>query len=73
MTGIIKNFLLHLIRFYQFAISPNFPSVCRFYPSCSAYAYQAISKYGALKGLYLSFRRILRCHPLHSGGFDPIP
>ncbi|MBF0449405.1 MAG: membrane protein insertion efficiency factor YidD [Candidatus Magnetomorum sp.] len=69
----MKYILLKTIRFYQFAISPFFPSVCRFYPTCSAYACQAISKYGAFKGLYLSIHRILRCHPFHPGGFDPIP
>jgi hypothetical protein len=73
MSGIIKYILLKTIYFYQFAISPFFPSVCRFYPSCSVYAYQAISTYGSVKGLYLSINRILKCHPFHPGGFDPIP
>ena len=73
VSDIIKNILLKTIRFYQFAISPFLPSVCRFYPSCSAYAYQAISTYGTVKGLSLSIFRILKCHPFHPGGFDPIP
>ena len=61
------------IRFYQLAISPMTPSVCRYYPSCSNYAIEAIDKYGALKGGWLAMRRILRCHPFRPGGFDPVP
>lgn len=61
------------IRFYQLAISPMTPSVCRYYPSCSNYAIEAIDKYGALKGGWLAIRRILRCHPFRPGGFDPVP
>lgn len=64
---------LFLIRFYQIAISPFFPPSCRFYPTCSAYSYQAISKYGPFKGGYLALKRILRCHPQNPGGFDPVP
>jgi putative membrane protein insertion efficiency factor len=62
-----------LIRFYQKALSPHFPSSCRYYPTCSAYAYEAVEKYGVVRGLILAFRRILRCHPFHPGGFDPVP
>jgi putative membrane protein insertion efficiency factor len=65
-------FLL-LIRLYQIVISPLFPASCRFHPTCSAYAYEALSKYGPLKGLYLAARRIIRCHPMSPGGFDPVP
>jgi hypothetical protein len=61
------------IRFYQLAISPMMPAACRYYPSCSNYAIQAIDKYGALKGGWLAVRRILRCHPFRPGGFDPVP
>ncbi|HQL33038.1 MAG TPA: membrane protein insertion efficiency factor YidD [Treponemataceae bacterium] len=61
------------IRVYQKAISPLFPPSCRFYPTCSAYAYEAIQKHGPLKGLLFSIKRILRCHPFHKGGFDPVP
>ena len=61
------------IRFYQLAISPMTPSVCRYYPSCSNYAIEAIDKYGAMKGGWLAIRRILRCHPFRPGGFDPVP
>jgi putative membrane protein insertion efficiency factor len=62
-----------LIRFYQNAISPHIPASCRYYPTCSAYAYEAVRKYGVFRGLHLAFRRILRCHPFHPGGFDPVP
>jgi hypothetical protein len=61
------------IRFYQLAISPMMPAACRYYPSCSNYAIEAIDKYGALKGGWLAIRRILRCHPFRPGGFDPVP
>ncbi|MCE5256246.1 MAG: membrane protein insertion efficiency factor YidD [Spirochaetaceae bacterium] len=64
---------LFLIKVYQIAISPLFPPSCRFYPTCSHYAYEAVSKYGPLKGGYLATRRILRCHPRNPGGYDPVP
>ncbi|MCE1158977.1 MAG: membrane protein insertion efficiency factor YidD [Spirochaetia bacterium] len=64
---------LALIKLYQIAISPLFPPSCRFYPTCSVYSYQAIAKYGPFKGLWLAFRRILRCHPHNPGGYDPVP
>ncbi|MEE4357727.1 MAG: membrane protein insertion efficiency factor YidD [Desulfococcaceae bacterium] len=69
----LKTVLLALIRLYQCVISPVLGPSCRFYPSCSHYAYQAISRYGLRKGLALSLKRILRCHPFHPGGFDPVP
>jgi putative membrane protein insertion efficiency factor len=69
----MKNILLVLIKFYQSAVSVHFPSVCRYYPSCSAYAYEAVSKYGILRGCWMSVKRILRCHPFHHGGYDPVP
>ncbi|MBW1759145.1 MAG: membrane protein insertion efficiency factor YidD [Deltaproteobacteria bacterium] len=65
--------ILIFIRAYQSILSPVFGPTCRFYPSCSEYAYQAVFRYGPLKGLYLALKRILRCHPFHPGGFDPIP
>ena len=68
-----KSILLFLIRCYRRFISPLFPPCCRFYPTCSTYAMQAIEKYGALKGGWLALRRILRCHPFHPGGYDPVP
>ena len=70
----MKKLLLRLIRFYQRGISPNAPPRCRFYPTCSAYAYEAITKYGAVKGSWLALKRFLRCHPFHKGDFyDPVP
>jgi uncharacterized protein len=64
---------LNLIRFYQRFISPLTPPSCIYTPSCSTYAYQAIGKYGVLKGGWLALRRILRCHPWGPGGYDPVP
>jgi putative membrane protein insertion efficiency factor len=72
MTAVQKMALL-AIRFYQKAISPYFPPSCRFYPTCSAYAYEAVEKYGIFRGSILAARRILRCHPFHPGGYDPVP
>jgi uncharacterized protein len=65
--------LLFLISVYRKYLSPLKPPSCRFYPTCSEYALEAIAKYGALKGLYLAVRRVIRCHPLNPGGFDPVP
>jgi len=70
---LVRFFVLKSIRFYQYAISPLFPPCCRYVPTCSAYAYEAVQKYGIFKGLYLALRRILRCHPFHPGGYDPVP
>ena len=70
----MKQLLLTLIDFYQRWISPAFPGKCRFRPTCSQYAIEAIEKYGAIKGAYLALRRILRCHPFDKGDmFDPVP
>lgn len=69
----MRQVLRKLIRFYQYIVSPLLGPRCRFYPSCSCYADEAIEHYGALKGSYLAVRRILRCHPWHTGGFDPVP
>jgi hypothetical protein len=66
--------LLAIIRLYQMTISKGIPSnTCRFYPTCSHYGYQAIYKYGALKGSWMALGRILRCQPFNPGGFDPVP
>jgi hypothetical protein len=62
-----------LIRGYQRFVSPALPPSCRFYPSCSQYALEAVTRYGALKGTWLAARRLVRCHPFHPGGFDPVP
>ena len=69
----MKRLLLALVRFYRRAISPLRPPCCRYTPTCSQYALEAIEKYGALKGGWLAFRRILRCNPFHKGGYDPVP
>ena len=70
----MKKFLLCLIRFYQRNVSPCFPARCRFRPTCSAYAVEAISKYGAVKGGWLALKRFLRCHPFYKGDiYDPVP
>lgn len=68
----MKNFIIRIIRFYQRYLSPLKLPSCRFYPTCSEYAAQAVKKYGVIIGLYKAGRRILRCHPLHPGGFDPV-
>lgn len=69
----MKKLLIGLVRFYQKAISPLTPPSCRFYPTCSHYGVEALEKHGALKGSYLAVRRILKCHPFHEGGIDPVP
>lgn len=69
----MKALLLALIRAYQFLLSPWIGNQCRFYPTCSAYAADAIRCHGSLKGSWLAARRICRCHPWHPGGFDPVP
>lgn len=69
----MTRFFLVLIRAYQRFVSPLTPPVCRFYPSCSSYAADAIARHGPWKGGYLAVRRLLRCHPLHPGGYDPVP
>jgi putative membrane protein insertion efficiency factor len=65
--------LISLIRFYRYGVSPLLGSNCRFYPTCSCYAQEALERHGAVRGVYLSARRILRCHPWHPGGYDPVP
>jgi putative membrane protein insertion efficiency factor len=64
---------LAAIKFYKIAIAPLKPPSCRFYPSCSSYAFEAIEKHGIFRGGALALKRILRCHPLNPGGFDPVP
>ena len=72
-TTVFARVLIWPIRGYQRFISPLFPPVCRFYPSCSAYAVEALRVHGALYGLWLGVRRIARCHPFNPGGLDPVP
>jgi putative membrane protein insertion efficiency factor len=69
----MTKLVLLAIRFYQRFISPGLPAACRFYPSCSEYGYEAIARYGIIRGGVLTLRRLLRCHPFHPGGFDPVP
>lgn len=69
----MKQILIKLIRFYQIVISPLKPPSCRFYPTCSHYGLEAIKVHGAVKGIWLTLIRILKCHPFHPGGFDPVP
>lgn len=69
----LSRLFLALIQIYQWCVSPFLGVRCRFYPSCSAYAAEAIQQHGALRGLWLALCRLARCHPLHPGGFDPVP
>ncbi|WP_110114209.1 membrane protein insertion efficiency factor YidD [Bacillus sp. CGMCC 1.16541] len=69
----LAKFFLAVIRFYQKAISPLKPPTCRFYPTCSHYGLQAIKRFGAIKGGWLTIKRILKCHPFHPGGIDEVP
>ncbi|WP_432695766.1 membrane protein insertion efficiency factor YidD [Marinobacterium sp. YM272] len=71
--NLLVGFLTLVIRAYQYLISPFLGSNCRFYPSCSSYAIEAIRSHGPLKGSWLALRRILRCHPFSEGGIDPVP
>jgi putative membrane protein insertion efficiency factor len=68
-----KKIFISVIRFYQVVISPIKPPSCRFYPTCSHYGLEAVQRFGALKGGWLTVKRILKCHPFHPGGIDPVP
>lgn len=68
----MRLIFIALLRFYKAGVSPLLPPACRFVPTCSEYAIEAIERYGALKGGWMSTRRLLRCHPFHRGGFDPV-
>ena len=69
----MKYLLIQVIRGYRLLISPLFPPTCRFQPTCSNYAITAIARFGVVKGSWLAAKRILRCHPFHPGGYDPVP
>jgi putative membrane protein insertion efficiency factor len=73
MIHFVRRVARALIRVYQLLIAPLLGNHCRFVPSCSAYTYEAIEKYGVFKGIRLGGRRLLRCHPFHQGGVDPVP
>ena len=68
----LKGLILGFIRAYQVAISPLLGSSCRYYPTCSHYAHEAVARYGPGRGTYMAVRRLLRCHPFHPGGYDPV-
>lgn len=68
-----KKIFISIIRFYQVMISPIKPPSCRFYPTCSHYGLEAVQRFGAFKGGWLTLKRILKCHPFHPGGIDPVP
>ncbi|MHB1372439.1 MAG: membrane protein insertion efficiency factor YidD [Thauera sp.] len=69
----MKTLLIALVRFYRYAISPMLGRNCRFHPTCSEYAIEAIERYGALRGGWMAVRRVGRCHPFNPGGYDPVP
>lgn len=69
----VKKVLIGIIRFYRAFISPLFPPTCRFQPTCSQYAIEAVERFGVIAGTWLAVKRVLRCHPLHPGGYDPVP
>ena len=73
VNNAFKRALICLLKVYQYFISPALPPACRFYPSCSQYARLAVEKHGPFKGVWLAARRLLKCHPFHPGGFDPVP
>lgn len=73
LSRVAARFLISFLWLYRKLVSPWKPRTCRFFPTCSQYAGEAIAKYGPGKGLYLTVRRLLRCHPWHPGGYDPVP
>ncbi|HEY9814205.1 MAG TPA: membrane protein insertion efficiency factor YidD [Candidatus Obscuribacterales bacterium] len=73
LKSLATSLLIGLVRLYRLIISPLFPPVCRFQPTCSQYAMEAIARFGPIQGSWMALRRVSRCHPLHPGGYDPVP
>lgn len=73
ISRFFTSLLVRLIKIYQLLLSPMLGQNCRYYPTCSHYAQESLNKHGIIKGSYLATRRLLRCHPWHDGGFDPVP
>ena len=73
MTSVVARVIVAPIRFYQRFVSPALPASCRYYPTCSSYAVEALQVHGAVRGIWLAVRRLGRCHPWHEGGMDPVP
>ncbi|TNF08893.1 MAG: membrane protein insertion efficiency factor YidD [Gammaproteobacteria bacterium] len=69
----MREVVISIIRGYQYLVSPILGDRCRFYPSCSCYAIEAVNQHGTIKGGYLTLRRLIKCHPFHPGGYDPVP
>ncbi|MDX2151291.1 MAG: membrane protein insertion efficiency factor YidD [Bryobacteraceae bacterium] len=69
----MQRVVIEILRFYKRGVSPLLPAACRYRPTCSEYMMEAVERYGAVHGLWLGLRRLGRCHPFHSGGFDPVP
>ena len=68
----MRKLIIAVLRFYKLVLSPFLPSACRYYPSCSEYMRQAVEKHGAARGVWMGLKRLLRCHPFHAGGLDPV-
>ena len=68
----MRKLIVAVLRFYKLILSPFLPSACRYYPSCSEYMRQAVEKHGAARGVWMGLKRLLRCHPFHAGGLDPV-
>jgi len=69
----MRKLIVAILRLYKLLLSPLLPSACRYYPSCSEYMRQAVEKHGVTRGLWMGAKRLLRCHPFHAGGLDPVP
>ena len=69
----MRELLIAFLRLYKHWISPLLPSACRFHPTCSVYMLEAVDRFGAARGVWLGLKRLVKCHPLHAGGFDPVP